>query len=60
MSETQTVKGRFSVRKKTEAVLRLFRGGDLDVLSRERGITAAGLSEWRDVSANANCPLIGN
>lgn len=48
MSKKQGVKGRFSARKKTEAVLRLLRGEDLDVLSRELGITAAKLSEWRE------------
>jgi len=32
-----------------EAVLRLLRGEDLDPLSRELGVTAARLSEWREV-----------
>src|SRR4051794_21176055 len=41
-------RGRFSARRKTEAVLRLLRGEDLDALSRERGIVAATLSGWRD------------
>lgn len=49
MSKKQGVKGRFSTRKKTEAVVRLLRGEDLDVLSRELGVTAAKLSEWREV-----------
>ena len=40
-------RGRFSARKKTEAVLRLLRGEDLDTLSRELGVTAATLSSWR-------------
>jgi transposase-like protein len=35
-------------RRKTEAVLRLLRGEDLDTLSRELGITAATISSWRD------------
>ncbi len=48
MSKKQGVKGRFSGRKKVEAVLRLLRGEDLDVLSRELAITAARLSEWRE------------
>jgi transposase-like protein len=39
--------GRFSARRKTEAVLRLLRGEDLDALSRELGVTAATLSSWR-------------
>ncbi len=37
MSEKHGLKGRFSARKKVEAVLRLLRGEDLDVLSRELG-----------------------
>ena len=40
--------GRFSARRKREAVLRLLRGEGLDVLSRELGVTAATLSQWRD------------
>ncbi len=41
-------RGRFSARRKTEAVLRLLRGEDLDALSRELGVVAATLSTWRD------------
>ena len=41
-------RGRFSARRKTDAVLRLLRGEDLDLLSRELGVTAATLSGWRD------------
>ncbi|UEX77261.1 IS3 family transposase [Spiribacter halobius] len=41
-------KGRFSSRRRTEAVLRLLRGEDLDTLSRELGVTAACLSRWRE------------
>ena len=41
-------RGRFSARRKTEAVLRLLRGEDLDILSRELGVTAATLSGWRE------------
>ena len=40
-------RGRFSARRKTEAVLRLLRGEDLDTLSRELGVAAATLSGWR-------------
>ena len=40
--------GRFSAKRKTEAVLRLLRGEDLDLLSREYQVTAAKLSQWRD------------
>ena len=41
-------RGRFSSRRKMEAVLRLLRGEELDALSRELGVTAATLSSWRD------------
>src|SRR4051812_8478693 len=41
-------RGRFSARRKSEAVLRLLRGEDLDTLSREMGVVAATLSGWRD------------
>ena len=41
-------RGRFSARRKSEAVLRLLRGEDLDTLSRELGVTAATLSSWRE------------
>ena len=37
-----------SARRKQEAVLRLLRGEDLELLSRELGVTAAELSGWRD------------
>ena len=43
-----TSRGRFSVKKKSEAVLRLMRGESLDIVSRDLGVTAAILSEWRD------------
>jgi transposase len=42
-------RGRWSAKAKREAVLRLLRGEDLDTLSRELKVTAAKLSEWRDV-----------
>jgi len=41
-------RGRFSAKRKTESVLRLLRGEDLDTLSRELGVIAATLSGWRD------------
>ena len=48
-TETDTNdRGRFPARRKTEAVLRLLRGEDLDTLSRELGVVAATLSAWRD------------
>ena len=40
--------GRFSARRKRETVLRLLRGEDLESVSRELGITAARVSQWRD------------
>jgi hypothetical protein len=41
-------RGRFSVQKKTAAALRMMRGESLDIVSRDLGVTAARLSEWRD------------
>jgi len=40
--------GRFSVKRKSEAVLRLLRGEDLELLCREYKVTAARLSPWRE------------
>jgi hypothetical protein len=37
-----------SARRKQSAVLRLLRGEDLELLSRELGVTAAELTAWRD------------
>jgi hypothetical protein len=37
-----------SARLKQEAVLRLLRGEDLELVSRELGVTAAELSGWRE------------
>lgn len=39
---------RMSAGRKQEAVLRLLRGEDLELVSREFGVTAADLSGWRD------------
>ena len=39
---------RMSAHRKQEAVLRLLRGEDLELLSRELGVTAAELSGWRE------------
>ncbi len=47
-SETAPERGRWSARRKTEAVLRILRGEALDALSRELGVTAATLAQWRD------------
>jgi transposase len=40
--------GRMSRQRKTAAVLRLLRGEDLEIVSRELGVTAATLTGWRD------------
>jgi transposase-like protein len=39
---------RFSAQKKTEGVLRLLRGDDMNLLSRELQLPAACLATWRD------------
>ena len=39
---------RMSARRKHEAVLRLLRGEDLELVSRDLAVTAAELSGWRD------------
>lgn len=41
-------RGRFSARRKKGAVVRMLRGEELDALSRELGVTAATLAQWRD------------
>jgi len=48
MVKSKVERGRFSSRKKMKVVLRVLRGEDLDLVSRETGITGAKLSEWRD------------
>ena len=40
--------GRFSASRKAEAVLRLLRGEDLELLSRKLGVIASTLSLWRE------------
>jgi len=40
--------GRMSRRRKKEAVLRLLRGANLEMVSRELGVTDAPLSGWQD------------
>jgi transposase len=44
----RSAKGRWSSRRKTEIVLRIFRGETLDALSRELGVTPGKLAEGRD------------
>lgn len=46
-------RGRYSARRKTDAVLRLLKGEPLDAVSREIGVTAATLSEWREEFVSA-------
>ena len=41
-------RGRWSSGRKTEVVLRVLRGEDLDALSRELGVTAGTIAHWRD------------
>src|ERR1700709_1657815 len=40
--------GRMSRQRKRDAVLRLLRGEDLELVSRSLGVTTATLSGWRD------------
>jgi len=40
--------GRFSAQRKGQAVIRLLCGEDLETLSRQLGVTAATLSQWRE------------
>jgi transposase-like protein len=40
--------GRFSARRKTDAILGMLRGEPLDTLARELGVTAATLAHWRE------------
>ena len=44
---------RMSAKRKQSAVLRLLRGEDLELVSRELGVTAAALSAWRDAFLTA-------
>ena len=48
MAKAKMERGRFSSRKKRDVVLRVLRGDDLDLVSREAGITAATVAVWRD------------
>ena len=40
-------RGRYSAKRKREAVLRLLRGEDLDLVSRELGVNGSTLAKWR-------------
>lgn len=41
-------RGRFSAPRKAQSVLRLLRGEDMELLSRELGVVASTLSLWRE------------
>jgi len=41
-------RGRYTAKRKADAVMRLLKGEELDTLSRELGVTAATISAWRD------------
>ena len=47
-ASSRAERGRWTSARKTEVVLRLLRGEDLETLSRETGLTAARLVAWRD------------
>jgi transposase-like protein len=49
----ETKPRRFSAQKKTEIVLRLLRGEDIDLLSRKCGVPASRIATWRDRFLNA-------
>ena len=48
MAKSKTERGRVSSRKKMEVVLRVLRGDERDLVSREAGSTAAKVLEWGD------------
>lgn len=49
VSATDPDRGRYSARRKTKAILRLLRGEDIDVVSRELGVTAATVAGWHSL-----------
>lgn len=52
-AEPKKERGRWTSKRKREAVLRLLRGEDLDLVSREMKVTAASLSKWRNAFLEA-------
>lgn len=48
MGNDSTSRKRYWAKHKAQVVLRLLRGEDLELVSRDLGVTAAELSEWRD------------
>ena len=54
----QHERGRYSSRRKLEGVLRVLRGETIDAVSRDLGVTAGRLAQWRDeVLAGAQAAL---
>ena len=53
MENESSAPKRFWAKHKTQAVLRLLRGDDLELVSRDLGVTAATLSQWRDAFLEA-------
>ena len=53
-----TPRRRMSARRKQDAVLRMLRGEDLELVSRGLGVTAAELSGWRDQFLAAGEPSL--
>ncbi len=51
---------RMSAKRKQEAVLRILRGEDLELVSRDLGVTAADLSGWRDSFLEAGAACLRN
>lgn len=45
--------GRMTMRKKKDAVMRLLRGEDLELVTRSLGVTAATLTKWREAFLRA-------
>lgn len=48
-------RGRWSSRRKMEVVLRALCGEDLDAQSRELGVTAGAIAQWREQFLAAQC-----
>ena len=51
--KSKSERGRWTSKRKREAVLRLLRGEDLDVVSRQLGVTGATLAKWREAFLDA-------
>ena len=53
MARIKSKPRRFSAQKKTEVVLRLLRGEDMELLSREFGVPASRIASWRETFLEA-------